>query len=333
MIAARLRHVRYVCAVPPDDTAHEVIACPLSDERREPDDEVAVVGVAHEREPADAGELVLAARAALAQDRVQASSEGAEAISVEVEAADLPAERVDVGAGIGPRREREPLHRVEVDVEAGEPGVHGVVELAHADDRDADAEHLETASFEPVEVLRAGSHRRLVGREHLSLGAPAEVDVMRGAGRPERGVGVERDRREEIRRRERSRAEAVCRRGAGHDRAGPCFAERAVVESDELLRVADALGEGAPWLRRRELGAVASGADLTSASEHRRDDERPEAWAHAVLVDPDVERPRPRGRLWSARHGSGVNVAERLEQEAPGVRWPRNPLDDRSIAW
>ena len=76
-----------------------------------------------------------------------------------------------------------------------------------------------------------------------------------------------------------------CLRRAGDDRARPRFSERAVVESDELLRVTDAPGESAARLRRRELRAVAVG---TSASKDGRDDEGPEARTHSVLVDTDV---------------------------------------------
>jgi len=123
VVAARVRELSAdllgaVLAVVADDPPHEVIARPLPDERREADDQMRVVSVADEREPTDAGNLVLAARTTLDQRRVEVAGERAEAIAVEVEAADLAAERIDhVSDGVA-GVEREALHRVEVDVEA-----------------------------------------------------------------------------------------------------------------------------------------------------------------------------------------------------------------------
>ncbi len=131
VVAARVGQLlaeRIVRAVVADHAAHQMIARPLADERREPDDEMRVVGVAHEREPADARHLVLAARAPFDERGVQVAGKRAEAIGVEVEAADLAAERVDLGLRLVACVEREALHRVEVDVEPGEAAAHSLVE-------------------------------------------------------------------------------------------------------------------------------------------------------------------------------------------------------------
>ena len=123
--------------MPAHDSMHEVIARPFSNERSEGDDEVAIVPVTEEGEAPDAGQVVLASRAALAEHRVEASAERTESVGVEVEAADLAAERVDIRARLLPRGEREAFHRVQIDVEAREAGIDGVVQLADADDADA----------------------------------------------------------------------------------------------------------------------------------------------------------------------------------------------------
>ena len=77
-----------------------------------------IVRVAHEREPAHVRHVVLAPRPALDERGMQIAAERAEARAVEIEAADLAAERVDVVVRFFARVEREALHGVEIDVEA-----------------------------------------------------------------------------------------------------------------------------------------------------------------------------------------------------------------------
>jgi hypothetical protein len=89
---------------------------------------------------------------------------------------------------------------------------------------------------------RIGDSKKLVTFDDSALGAPAEIDVMRGAGRLQRRLAVEADRGEKLARRARALA---ARAAAGSDGPGPRFTEGAVVEGDELLRVADALRDGA----------------------------------------------------------------------------------------
>jgi len=107
VVAARVRKIlgeRVVGAVVADDAAHEEIARPLADERGETDDQMGVIDVAEEREAPDARHLVLAARPALDEHRVEVAGERAEARAVEVETADLAAQRVDLGGRFVARR-------------------------------------------------------------------------------------------------------------------------------------------------------------------------------------------------------------------------------------
>src|SRR5688572_25255873 len=144
-----------------------------------------VVGVAYERETADARELVLASGAPFEECREEATGERTEAIAVEVEAADLSAERVDVGAGILARGEGEPLHRVEVDIEAREPDVDRVVQPACAHDRNAWTDDGESLGGERVEIAHARRDHRVVRSEGFAFLVPAKVDVMARAERAE----------------------------------------------------------------------------------------------------------------------------------------------------
>ena len=67
------------------------------------------------------------------------------------------------------------------------------------------------------------------------------------------------------------------------DRSGPGLAEGGVAVGDELLRVVQAAAHGAA---RPLFGAFVAGAGRPGHD--RRDDERPEARAEAVLVDSDA---------------------------------------------
>jgi hypothetical protein len=239
---------------------------------------VARIGVADEGEAADAGHEIVAPRASLDERGVEVARQGTEPRAVEVEAAHLPAECVDLVADVVAGEQREPLHRVEVHVEAGETTLGALVQDACAEDGGLRVHDVDAACLELQEGLRAVEDDGLVGEEAFLGRAPAEIDMMRGARTLEVDLAVDRERPEEL--------------GGGlgivpctaRDRPRPRFAERAVLEGDERLRVPDALCDRAFRLRGGEREAR-----LVDAREDRGDDERAEARAHPVLVDPEDE--------------------------------------------
>jgi len=180
-------------AVPAHHPTHQLIAHPLADQRGQADDQVALVGVAHEGEATDAGHEVVAPGAALDERGVEVAAERSEARTVEVEAADLAAERVDLVAHRVAGGERQALHRMEVHVEARQALRRTLVQASRAEDRALRSADDDAARRELVEVSKAVADDALVRGEDLACVSPAQIVVVARAGSAELVLRVERE--------------------------------------------------------------------------------------------------------------------------------------------
>ena len=261
------------------------IANVLADQRRQANDEVASVSIAHERNAPERRKRVLALGSAFANDRVEPPREGTERIRVLVVASHLAANGEHVTRA--PRRglraglEDEALHRVEVDLKARRPGGGCVVQAARTDDGHAHRHEAEPALLEANEV-RANLPEELVrGLEGFPCACPALLGVIavRGARLPKPGLGLERQPKHEIAR----------RRGVGADRpsedAGPRLTQGTLLVRDKLLGVIDARGKRASRPAECHFG----GAFTLRVDRDGGDDERPEPRPQPIFVDTDYE--------------------------------------------
>ena len=297
VVAARPRQLGVVGAEVVDHGAREPIADPLPHERREPDEQVARVGVAHEGHRAEPEHAVGAPRAVLFEHRAQVPAEHGELRVVRREAPDLAADGVDVRARVAPEGDEQALHLGEVDVEAGAPRARGVVEPARARRtlRTRRISSPRAASMSGPARTRRRARRRRRPRRAARRDRGSRATRGRRAGRAELVERVERDVGEQVA--ERAGVPA----GAEGEGAGPRLAEAAPAVGHERLGVAAPLGEGSAG--RAECAALAPRA--VGAGEHRRRHHRPEPRPDAVLVRPH-EVARHEGRVGRGERGAGL---------------------------
>ena len=226
---------------------------------------------------------------------------------VAVVAADLAAGRQHVSPGALARVERQPLHRVQVHLEAGEPARDALVEPARAGDHARRARDAHSPSLEPGEVpLDRCEHLRIAG-ERLALVLPALARVAVRARLPQRLRTVERQRLHQG-----LRSLRVPPAHSPHDGPRPCLAQERISVGDELLRVIQPRPHGAPRPPLRLLRPLPRGDRRDGG-----DDERPEPRPQAILVNPEDDAPfhpslslTPRRRPWKAAAQAARQKAE-----------------------
>ena len=195
-----------------------------------------------ERNLAQSGEAVGAARATDFDDRVEPARKRTEELRVIRDAPDLATGRDQIAADLGPDVQEQSLHGVQIGDEAVTPVLALLVQDLGAQDRAVRAEQAHTALLQSGHVTTDACRKLFVRAEARQRGRPTLGAGVFGARLFERGFVFEAQASEELLGR-------VC---VAHERTRPGFTERGIVVRHQAFGIVEVLPQAFGQTARQE---------------------------------------------------------------------------------